>query len=75
MSLLTSNHPTALPPEAWLGFKVNPVTGDVLIRVCMDCESREIAEAMADEMGAPVTHSLCPKHYHARIAEITGDKS
>ena len=75
MSLITSNHPTAIPPEAWLGFKVKPVTGDVLIRVCMDCESRGTAEQLAEEMGAPVTHSLCSRHYQARISEITGDKS
>ena len=72
---LTSNLPAQLPPEAWLGFKVNWVTGAVMVRVCMDCDSKAEAEAMAQEMGCMVSHGLCAQHYAVRIAEITGEKS
>ena len=61
--------------EAFMGYKLDFVRGQVVIRVCAHCPGKPYVEAWAQSRGNPVTHSICPTHAAEMIARITGDKT
>ena len=63
-----------LPPAAWLGFAVSPGKNSIYaVRVCMDCEDKAEAEALAAKHNLPVTHGLCQIHYQKRTDALLGE--
>ena len=47
-------------PAAWLGYSPSPRFKRLTVRICARCPDRPVAEKLARDLGADVTHTWCP---------------
>lgn len=73
MTSCTDPNPFLLP--AYLGLRPDWGRNLVLVRVCAWCDSKKAVEQEAKRLGYGTTHGVCPAHFKAQLAKLTGDRS
>jgi len=56
---------------AWLGYKYDPPTADIMIRICAWCPDKSRAETEARRLCLRVTHTVCERCMGEQMQLIT----
>ena len=65
--------PASEMPAAFIGYKIEERTGNLLVRCCSWCSDHGDLEAWAKSRKLTVTHGLCQHHFQQQIAALGGE--
>jgi hypothetical protein len=51
-------------PESFMGYKVDPITGALIVRCCSWCKGKEALHNWAKNSKLTVTDGICTVHYN-----------